>query len=147
MYNIRVTFIEIQKGDGYAQFRMNFGYQKLCTTYYTVKTRTITLNITYLSSRTNPAGDTMRRSRNTQLTTRESGQGAVCEITRTVHFLALNFCVCAIYVYPNVVLDLQINRASIMCLAKVESGVRSMNGYSGQIPRKPLQFTSISSDH
>ena len=31
--------------------------------------------------------------------------------------------------------------------ATIELSLASMNGYSGQIPRKPLQFTSISSDH
>jgi len=117
--------VQIQEGEGYAQFRMNFGYQKLCTSYYTVKKRTITLDITYLSSRTNPAGDTMRRSRNMQLTTRGRDKGVACEITRTVHSLALNFSVRAIYICPNIFLDLQINRASSTFPVKVESRARS----------------------
>ena len=125
--------MRIQEGEGYAQFRMNFGYQKLCTSYYTVKTRTITLDITYLSSHTNPAGDTMRRSRNTQLTTRGLDEGAVCKITRTTPFLVLNFSPCAVFIYANLSLRLQTNQGGITGPIESEPGIvepRSSHGSS-----------------
>ena len=125
----------MQKGEGYAQFRMNFRYRKLSTTYYTIKMRIITLNIMYLSSRTNPAGNTVHHSRNTQLTTWGSGQGVVSEITRTTAFLVLNFGPCAVFIYTNLSLGLQTNRKSITGPVESESGIALPQIKRRQFPR------------
>jgi len=68
IYNIKVIPMRIQEGDGYARFRMNFRYRGLCISYYTVKTRTLTLDMVYLLSCIKPAGDPMGHSQNTDLT-------------------------------------------------------------------------------
>jgi len=65
----------IQEGDGYAKFRMNFRYRELYISYYTVKTRTITLDIAYLLRCIKPTGDPMGHFQNTDLTTRGPDQG------------------------------------------------------------------------
>ena len=113
--------MQIQEGGGYAKFRVDFGYQELCTLYYTVRIHTITLDILYLSSRTKPAGNCKGCSRNTDLTTRGQDRGVVTEITRTIHSLVLDFCVHAVYTYTNLFPRLQANWAGNTCPVKVGS--------------------------
>ena len=115
--------VQIQEGGGYAKFRVDFGYQELCTLYYIIRIHTITLDITYLSSRTKPAGNCKGRSRNTDLTTRGQDRGVVTEITGTIHSLVLDFCVCAIYKYTNPPPHLQTNRESITGPVESKSGI------------------------
>jgi len=91
--------------------------------YYTVTTHEIISRRTYLLSYTKPAGDPIRRSRNTHLTTRAVDETVVPEITRTIDSLVLDFCVCAIYTYPNMFLCSQVNWGGITRLIGSEAGI------------------------
>ena len=76
--------------------------------------------MTYLLSRTNPAGGPISRSQYTQLTTRGPDRGMVREIHINPHFFFLKFCTHVIYTYINWFLCLQTNRACIACPVESE---------------------------
>ena len=104
MYAINVIFIPVHEGKVRAQYQTNFGNRELQASYYTVKTRTIVLIMTYLSSRTKPTGSPV--SPYMHLLNSGSGLRMVSEITRTTHSLVPKFRGNGIYMYPNQFLDL-----------------------------------------
>src|SRR5258705_13961900 len=77
--------------------------------------------MTYLLSRTKPAGGPILRSRYTHLTTRGLDRGMVCEISVNTGLFSLRFGTHAIYIYINRFLHLQTNRACIACPVESES--------------------------
>ena len=78
----------------------------------------------YLQGQTKPAGSRIRHSQYPHLTARGPDQGVVREITGNTPSFILKICTNPIYIYPSLILRLQINRVNISRLTKGESGDR-----------------------
>ena len=86
--------------------QMNFGCRELYTLYYTIIFRIITSNMTYLLSRTKPAGSPVPHSHCTLSRTRAQDRGVVKKISINTYSLVLDFGTRVIYIHNNLFLHL-----------------------------------------
>jgi hypothetical protein len=102
---------------------MSSGHREFHVSCYITETRIITSNITYLLSRTKPAGHPLPHSLYALSRTRGLDRGVVRRIDINTDLFILNFCICRVYTYTSLYLQLQVTRTYISWPVESRTGI------------------------